>query len=207
RHGSPGALRGAQRIDGFAATIGGNGSTTHAGYDPASRAPNVASGRPAANVGAFERDFGHRRVLVLSGVVARCTDENPFAPPCGDLLLITDGDTLMRRVAAFLGLLVLCGIGSGVPAADDSPPKKETPATADKPTPEGVEFFEKKIRPVLVNNCYKCHSAAADKIRGGLSMETRDAMRKGGDKGPAVVPGDLKKSLVIEAIHQTDDRV
>jgi hypothetical protein len=113
----------------------------------------------------------------------------------------------MRRVAAFLGLLVLCGIGSGVPAADDSPPKKETPATADKPTPEGVEFFEKKIRPVLVNNCYKCHSAAADKIRGGLSMETRDAMRKGGDKGPAVVPGDLKKSLLIEAIHQTDDRV
>jgi hypothetical protein len=113
----------------------------------------------------------------------------------------------MRRVAAFLGLLVLCGIGSGVPAADDNPPKKAPPAAAEKFTPEGIEFFEKKIRPVLVDNCFKCHSAAADKVRGGLSMETRDGMRKGGDKGPAVVPGDLKKSLLIEAIHHTNDRV
>src|SRR5262249_20596317 len=105
------------------------------------------------------------------------------------------------------GLLVLCGIGSGVPAADDNPLKKAPPATAEKFTPEGIEFFEKKIRPILVDNCFKCHSAAADKIRGGLSMETRDSMRKGGDKGPAVVPGDLKKSLLIEAIHHANDRV
>src|SRR5262245_46656984 len=52
---------------------------------------------------------------------------------------------------------------------------------ADKPTQEQVAFFEKKIRPVLVESCYKCHPAEAEKIKGGLTLDTRDGMRSGGD--------------------------
>lgn len=72
---------------------------------------------------------------------------------------------------------------------------------APKPTAEQLEFFEKKIRPVLADNCYKCHSEKAEKLRGGLLLDTREGTRRGGDNGPAVVPGDLKESLLIDAIR------
>jgi hypothetical protein len=76
--------------------------------------------------------------------------------------------------------------------------------TADQPTPEQLDFFEKKIRPVLSEHCYKCHSEKSEKIRGGLVLDTREGIRRGGDNGPAVVPGELKESLLIEAIHHTN---
>ena len=66
---------------------------------------------------------------------------------------------------------------------------------------EQVEFFEKKIRPVLVERCYECHSAAAKKLKGGLSLDTRDGVLKGGDVGPVLVPGDPEKSKLIEAVR------
>jgi hypothetical protein len=62
------------------------------------------------------------------------------------------------------------------------------------------DFFERKIRPVLVDKCYHCHSADGDSIKANLFLDSRDGMRRGGDSGPAVVPGDLKKSLIIDAI-------
>src|SRR5690242_5326886 len=71
---------------------------------------------------------------------------------------------------------------------------------AESPTAEQISFFEKNIRPVLVKECYGCHSATAEKIRGGLTLDTRDGIRKGGDTGPAVVPGEPKKSLLLKAI-------
>jgi len=70
---------------------------------------------------------------------------------------------------------------------------------------EQVEFFEKKIRPIFVERCYKCHSAAAEKVKGGLLLDTRDGLLKGGDSGPAIVPGDPDKSILIKAIRQTDE--
>jgi hypothetical protein len=70
-----------------------------------------------------------------------------------------------------------------------------------KPTAEQVEFFEKKIRPVLVEHCYKCHSASAKKVRGGLLLDSRDGVRKGGDTGPAIVPGDPAASRLIKALR------
>src|SRR4051794_22374787 len=63
---------------------------------------------------------------------------------------------------------------------------------AQPPPPEQITFFEKNIRPVLVRECYSCHSTTAQKIRGGLTLDTRDGIRKGGENGPAVVPGDVK---------------
>jgi len=70
---------------------------------------------------------------------------------------------------------------------------------AASPEAAGVEFFEKKVRPVLVERCFECHSSTA-KVKGGLSLDSRDSMLTGGDSGPALVAGQPDKSLLIEAI-------
>ncbi len=67
--------------------------------------------------------------------------------------------------------------------------------------PAQLEFFEKKIRPVLVQKCYECHSAKADEVKGGLLLDTRDGIRKGGESGHAVVPGEVEASLLIDSIR------
>jgi hypothetical protein len=72
---------------------------------------------------------------------------------------------------------------------------------------DGVDFFESKIRPVLVANCYKCHSAEAEtsgKLKGGLRLDSREGMRRGGDSGAAVVPGKQKQSLLLSALRHED---
>ncbi len=75
-------------------------------------------------------------------------------------------------------------------------------------SPEGLDFFEKKIRPVLADSCYQCHSAKAKKPAGGLLLDSRDAMLKGGASGqPAIVPGDVEKSLLIKAIRYSDAKL
>jgi hypothetical protein len=66
---------------------------------------------------------------------------------------------------------------------------------------EQVEFFEKKIRPVLIEHCYKCHAASAKKVRGGLLLDSRDGLRKGGDSGPVVVPGNPAASRLLKALR------
>jgi hypothetical protein len=71
----------------------------------------------------------------------------------------------------------------------------------EKIAPDQLDFFEKKIRPVLVQKCYGCHSKDAKEIKGGLVLDTRDGIRRGGDSGHAVVPSDLDTSLLIEAIR------
>src|SRR5215471_7197231 len=69
----------------------------------------------------------------------------------------------------------------------------------------GVRLFEEKIAPVLKAECYRCHSEDAEKLRGGLRLDSRAGMLKGGDTGPAVVPGKSDDSLLIQAIrHQGD---
>jgi hypothetical protein len=68
----------------------------------------------------------------------------------------------------------------------------------------GVAFFEKIIRPLLVEHCYRCHSAAT-KQRGGLALDSRGSIRKGGDSGPAVVPGKPKDSLLLQAVRYNEE--
>ncbi|MFN3485795.1 MAG: c-type cytochrome domain-containing protein, partial [Planctomycetota bacterium] len=75
-------------------------------------------------------------------------------------------------------------------------------AAADR---EGIEFFEKKIRPVLVEKCFSCHSARQGKRKGGLSMDTREEILRGGDRGPAVRPGDPEGSPLLRAIRYEDE--
>jgi len=69
----------------------------------------------------------------------------------------------------------------------------------------GIDFFEKKIRPVLVDSCYQCHSAQSEKVKGGLKLDTRGDVLRGGDSGPALVPGDPEKSLLIKAVRYADE--
>lgn len=72
-------------------------------------------------------------------------------------------------------------------------------------SPEGVAFFEKRIRPVLVQKCYSCHSAKAEKVKAELYLDSRERILKGGESGPAIIPGDPAKSLLIKAIRRLND--
>jgi len=99
---------------------------------------------------------------------------------------------VFKTPAATFGWLCLVGtlLSSRLLAAD--------------PTPAQLQFFENHIRPVLAENCYKCHSQQAEKVKGGLLLDTKEGVLKGGDTGPAIVPGDPEKSLLIKAIRYTD---
>ncbi len=75
-------------------------------------------------------------------------------------------------------------------------------ATAAEPiTPEQAEFFEKTVRPVLVENCLRCHGPKVKEF--GLRLDSRAAMLKGGDGGPVLQPGEPDKSSLIEVVRQT----
>ena len=94
----------------------------------------------------------------------------------------------IRSLAGFGGFLLLAAASPG----------------QDKPTAEGIEFFEKKIRPVLVKHCYKCHSEKASTtgdLKGGLRLDNRAATIKGGESGPAVIPGKPDESLLLDALN------
>jgi hypothetical protein len=75
-----------------------------------------------------------------------------------------------------------------------------------KPSPDQIEFFESKIRPILAQECYECHSEAT-KAKGGLLLDTQSGWKKGGDSGEAtIVPGDPANSLLLKSIsHEIDD--
>ncbi|HKB04546.1 MAG TPA: DUF1553 domain-containing protein [Gemmataceae bacterium] len=98
------------------------------------------------------------------------------------------------------------GKGKAFPPKKDFPRKDDPkPAAIEKPTADQLAFFEKKIRPVLVGQCYQCHSEDAKKEKGNLLLDTRDGIRKGGDTGPAVVPGNPARSLLLKAIKQAGE--
>ena len=77
------------------------------------------------------------------------------------------------------------------------------PARLDRPEPAAVEFFEKKVRPLLADNCYNCHSANTNS-KGGLRVDDRNGLIHGGNTGPAVVPGKPDESLLLQAVRHLD---
>ena len=97
----------------------------------------------------------------------------------------------------------------GAAARPGSP--KEKPPGANVPdariTAEQEAFFEAKIRPVLATQCGKCHASTALKLRGGLKLDSREALRLGGDSGPAIVPGNPDESLLVRAIRYRDEEL
>ncbi len=74
-------------------------------------------------------------------------------------------------------------------------------ALAQTATPSDLEFFEKEIRPLLVEHCYSCHSGTSEKLQASLRVDSRAALLRGGDSGPSIVPGDLDASIFIQAIR------
>ena len=75
-------------------------------------------------------------------------------------------------------------------------------AGALAPSAPGPDFFENKVRPILAENCYDCHTSAE---MGGLRVDSRERLLQGGKSGPALMPGDPDKSLLIQAVRQTGD--
>ncbi|WP_417747209.1 PSD1 and planctomycete cytochrome C domain-containing protein [Rosistilla oblonga] len=67
-----------------------------------------------------------------------------------------------------------------------------------------LTFFENRIRPLLVKHCYECHSSESDDLQGGLLVDSRPTLRRGGTNGPTVVPGDVDHSLLIQAVRYAD---
>src|SRR5437763_15131857 len=101
-------------------------------------------------------------------------------------------------------LCLLAALAAAV-AALAARPALAAPSSADVAYPGQIAFFESQVRPVLVEHCYKCHSAKSEKVKGGLLLDSREAMLKGGDSGPAVVPGGPDKSRLIEAVRYTNE--
>src|SRR3954451_14937846 len=105
----------------------------------------------------------------------------------------------MVRFALLVALLT--GGWAAITALADAP--APAPA-AEKLDPAGVDFFEKKVRPVFVSYCYECHSAKADKLKGGLRLDSKVGLMHGGDSGPAIVPGKPNESRLIKAIRLSE---
>ncbi|WP_425614645.1 PSD1 and planctomycete cytochrome C domain-containing protein [Anatilimnocola sp. NA78] len=95
---------------------------------------------------------------------------------------------LNRRLATVLFAALSSLSTAGVCLADD----------------KGLAFFESKIRPVLVKHCYQCHSVGAKKSEGGLLLDSRAGISKGGDRGPAIVVDKPEQSPLLIAISHTD---
>src|SRR5437868_11797315 len=96
---------------------------------------------------------------------------------------------LNRRLIALLWL----GLAAG-PAAADQPAAPDGAALA---------FFEKKVRPILAGHCHACHSADTN-AKGGLRVDDRNGLLTGGNTGPAVVPGEPAKSLLLARVAHKD---
>src|SRR5262245_17110516 len=99
---------------------------------------------------------------------------------------------------AEMRLPAVCRCGLALLAALALP----APAPAAETAPEGFEFFETKIRPILVENCHRCHAGARPKA--GLHLDSREGLLRGGDSGPAVVLGRPDRSLLVKAIGYQD---
>jgi hypothetical protein len=102
---------------------------------------------------------------------------------------------MMRLVPLFLLSLLL--VPFRVWAGETRPVQ-----TADL---DGRVFFEQHIRPLLARHCYACHSREAKKLRGGLLLDSKDGWQKGGDSGPALVPGQPERSLLVRAVCYADE--
>jgi hypothetical protein len=109
--------------------------------------------------------------------------------------LATKMEFLVRgAVLVILARSLVFGVGTSAAEAE-----------IDKPTAEELAFFEGKVRPLLVKHCYQCHSTQAEKVKGGLLLDSREGWMAGGDSGEAIEPGKPNDSLVIESVRYADE--
>lgn len=110
----------------------------------------------------------------------------------------------IRAVGFLIGMHSAVLGGEGSPSAPPQDPPLQEDAAAGSRTID-LQFFESRIRPVLIEHCYSCHSAEAaakNALRGGLRVDDREAMIAGGESGPAIVPGVPQESLLLSALRQ-----
>ena len=113
-----------------------------------------------------------------------------------DLLVHGSGSDIHRKTwHSHVLVFMLCMLG---PVAD---------AAADPPTPEQIAFFEANVRPIFVEHCYECHSANADEVEADLLLDSKWGWMTGGESGPAIIPGNLEESLVIDAVRYQENKV
>jgi hypothetical protein len=134
-----------------------------------------------------------------SGAAGMWKKLGPFPAQSGNGKLRIAAQCPSHGAANLSGVEVWSGTGP-VPAAEGM-------KFVDTPTAEQVEFFEKRVRPILAEHCYECHSTSAKKLRGGLLLDSRSGIRKGGDTGPAMTPGDPDASLLIQAVRHADQDI
>lgn len=101
----------------------------------------------------------------------------------------------MSKLPIKLLLPALLGIASTTLAANPSPDL----------SPDDLQFFENRVRPVLAEHCYKCHAADSKKIKGGLLLDRKAGWMSGGDSGEAIVPGDPDASMLIKMVEHDPD--
>jgi Protein of unknown function (DUF1553)/Protein of unknown function (DUF1549)/Planctomycete cytochrome C len=106
-------------------------------------------------------------------------------------------------LCALLAGLVMMASGSACRAAADETKSNTSAATTF--SPEAIEFFESRVRPILVERCIKCHGPK--KQSSNLRLDSREATIKGGDSGPSVIPAKPEESLLIQAVAQTHEEL
>lgn len=106
----------------------------------------------------------------------------------------------MRKLRFFISALPLASAATLLLSSGAAPG-----AVVQSISPENLAFFENKVRPLLSANCLECHSADKGKVKGGLNMDTREDMLRGGNNGPVFTPGAPKESAMVSAIEWTDD--
>ena len=94
---------------------------------------------------------------------------------------------------SFLGLILLVGL----------PTQQSARASSSDPSPQQIEFFEKKIRPLIAEHCYACHSDRAS-VMSELRLDSKEGMLRGGTRGPTIVPGEPERSLLLKVVSYTD---
>ena len=104
----------------------------------------------------------------------------------------------MRRLILLPLLGMVCLLAAGLTSAQAPKPTEKKFSAAD------LAFFEKYIRPALTEHCLKCHGQDPQKLRGGLDLTTREAILKGGDSGPSVIPGKPDESTLYLSIKSGD---
>lgn len=109
------------------------------------------------------------------------------------LLCLWIGYDLEMHPSHLLCLLTCCLLLPGNLSA--------TQATEPTTDDDGIEYFETHIRPLLVKRCYACHSEQSDSKEGGLYLDTQEGWSTGGERGPALIPGDVAASLLVRAIR------
>jgi len=102
----------------------------------------------------------------------------------------------MKMISRPSAALFLLALGAG--------PALGSARAGAEPSAEDVIFFESKIRPILADNCYRCHSLEKGKSKGGLTMDTREGLLKGGEDGAVIKAGEPEESPLISAVRYAD---